>query len=80
MESENHIVRPDLNRAKRKGVPEVNGYGRGDLLVQINVWIPKNLDKEEKKIFEKMEQSDTFTPRPEKGENSFFHRMKNFFE
>jgi len=61
-------------------VPEVNGYGRGDLLVQINVWIPKHLEKEEKKIFEKMEQSDSFTPRPENSENGFFHRMKNFFE
>jgi len=67
-------------RLRGKGVPEVNGYGRGDLLVQINVWIPKHLEKEEKKIFEKMEQSDSFTPRPENSENGFFHRMKNFFE
>lgn len=67
-------------RLRGKGVPEVNGYGRGDLLVQINVWIPKQLEKEEKKIFEKMEQSDSFTPRPDKSENGFFHRMKNFFE
>jgi len=67
-------------RLRGKGVPEVNGYGRGDLLVQINVWIPKQLDKEEKKLFEKMEQSDSFTPRPDKSENGFFHRMKNFFE
>jgi len=67
-------------RLRGKGVPEVNGYGRGDLMVQINVWIPKSLDKEEKKVFEKMEQSDTFTPRPDKSESGFFNRMKNFFE
>jgi molecular chaperone DnaJ len=67
-------------RLRGKGVPEVNGYGRGDLLVQINVWIPKTLDKEEKKTFEKMEQSDTFTPQPDKSENGFFNRMKNLFE
>ena len=67
-------------RLRGKGVPEVNGYGRGDLLVQINVWIPKTLEKEERKVFEKMEQSDTFTPRPDKSEHSFFNRMKNFFE
>jgi molecular chaperone DnaJ len=67
-------------RLRGKGVPEVNGYGRGDLLVQINVWIPKSLDKEERKMFEKMEQSDTFTPRPDKTEHGFFNRMKNFFE
>jgi molecular chaperone DnaJ len=67
-------------RLRGKGVPEVNGYGRGDLLVHINVWIPKSLDKEEKKVFEKMEQSDTFTPRPDKSDSGFFNRMKNFFE
>ncbi len=67
-------------RLRGKGVPEVNGYGRGDLLVQINVWIPKSLDKEERKIFEKLEQSDSFTPRPDKSENGFFNRMKNLFE
>jgi len=31
-------------------------------------------------VFEKMEQSDTFTPRPDKTEHGFFNRMKNFFE
>jgi molecular chaperone DnaJ len=67
-------------RLRGKGVPEVNGYGRGDLLVQINVWIPKSLDKEERKIFEKLEQSDSFTPKPDKSENGFFNRMKNLFE
>ena len=67
-------------RLRGKGVPEVNGYGRGDLLVQINVWIPRSLEKEERKMFEKMEQSDSFTPRPEKSENGFFNRMKNLFE
>jgi molecular chaperone DnaJ len=67
-------------RLRGKGLPEINGYGKGDLLVQINVWIPKSLEKEEKKVFEKMEQSDTFTPRPDKNEQGFFNRMKNFFE
>lgn len=67
-------------RLRGKGVPEVNGYGRGDLLVQINVWVPKNLEKDEKKAFERMAQSDSFTPRPDKTESGFFHRMKNFFE
>ena len=67
-------------RLRGKGVPEVNGYGRGDLLVQINVWIPKNLEKDEKRTMERMSDSTSFTPRPDKTENGFFHRMKNFFE
>ena len=65
-------------RLRGKGVPEVNGYGKGDLLVQINVWIPKTLDKEEKKIFEKMEHSDTFTPRPDKSESGIFQPDEKF--
>jgi molecular chaperone DnaJ len=32
-----------LLRLKGKGLPEVNSYGRGDLLVHVNVWIPKDL-------------------------------------
>jgi molecular chaperone DnaJ len=67
-------------RLRGKGIPEVNGYGRGDLLVQINVYIPRTINKEEQKMFEKMAQSDNFSPRPDKSESGFFSRMKNIFE
>ena len=67
-------------RLRGKGLPDVNGYGRGDLLVSINVWIPKNLSKEEKKTIEKFIESPNFTPAPDASEKSFFQRMKNFFE
>jgi molecular chaperone DnaJ len=67
-------------RLRGKGLPEVNGYGRGDLLVNVNVWIPKNLNKEESKIFEKFKESDSFTPDPDKNDKGFFDRMKGYFE
>ncbi len=67
-------------RLRGKGVPDVNGYGKGDLLVNINVWIPKNLSNEEKKIFEKLNGSENFIPKPQHNEKGFFSRMKNFFE
>ena len=67
-------------RLRGKGLPEVNGYGRGDLLVNVNVWIPKNLNKEESKIFEKFKESDSFTPDPDKNYKGFFDRMKGYFE
>jgi len=67
-------------RLRGKGLPEVNGYGRGDLLVNVNVWIPKNMNKEELKIFEKFKDSDSFTPDPDKNDNGFFERMKGYFE
>ncbi|MCW3788453.1 molecular chaperone DnaJ [Plebeiibacterium sediminum] len=67
-------------RLRGKGLPEVNSYGRGDLLVKINVWIPKDLSKDEKKAMEKMAESDNFTPKPSSQEKGFFSRMKNMFE
>jgi molecular chaperone DnaJ len=67
-------------RLRGKGLPEVNGYGRGDLLVNVNVWIPKTMTKEEAKIVEKFRESETFTPKPDKDDKGFFERMKGYFE
>ena len=35
-------------RLKSKGIPSINGYGAGDLLVHVNVWTPKTLNKKQK--------------------------------
>jgi molecular chaperone DnaJ len=67
-------------RLRGKGLPEVNGYGRGDLLVNVNVWIPKSINKDELKIFEKFKESESFTPDPDKNDRGFFERMKGYFE
>jgi molecular chaperone DnaJ len=67
-------------RLRGKGLPEVNGYGHGDLLVNINVWVPKNLNKDERKIIEKFAESSSFTPNPDKSDKSFFERMRGIFE
>ncbi|MFO7371028.1 MAG: molecular chaperone DnaJ [Bacteroidales bacterium] len=67
-------------RLRGKGLPEVNTYGKGDLLVSINVWIPKSLTRDERKILEKLEESPNFKPNPGSGDRNFFDRMKNYFE
>jgi molecular chaperone DnaJ len=67
-------------RLRGKGLPEVNGYGNGDLLVNINVWVPRTLTKDEKKIIEKFAESSSFTPAPDKSDRSFFERMRGMFE
>ncbi len=67
-------------RLRGKGLPEVNGYGRGDLLVNVNVWIPKSMNKDELKLFEKLKDSDSFIPAPDKNDKGFFERMKGYFE
>ena len=65
-------------RLRNKGLPDVNGYGKGDLLVRVNVWIPKNLNKEERKTFEKYLDAPNFEPKPSKSEKNFFEKMKDF--
>ena len=66
-------------RLKGKGLPSVNAYGKGDLLVHINVWTPQNLSKEEKKFFENSKTSETFTPNPNRNDKSFFDRVREMF-
>lgn len=66
-------------RLKGKGLPSINSHGKGDLLVNINVWTPKNLSKEEKNILEKLDKSENFIPRPSSSDKSFFDRMKEYF-
>lgn len=66
-------------RLKGKGLPDVNGYGKGDQLVNVNVWTPKNLSKEEKKILEKLKNSENFIPNPTSKDKSYFERMREFF-
>jgi molecular chaperone DnaJ len=66
-------------RLKGKGLPDVNGYGRGDLLVRVDVWIPKNYSKEEKKILEGLQTSENFKPKPTGKDRSFFEKMKDMF-
>ena len=66
-------------RLRGKGVPSINGYGSGDLLVHANVWTPKTLDKKQKDFFESMRENDHFEPKPENSEKSFFDRVKDMF-
>ena len=65
-------------RLRGKGLPEVNGYGKGDIIVNISVYVPKELSKEEKEALTKFKESDNF-----KGDaatkRSIFQRFKNYF-
>jgi molecular chaperone DnaJ len=67
-------------RLRGKGLPELNGYGKGDLLVNISVWVPRNLSKEETAILEKLRGSENFDPKPTREDKNFFERMKSYFE
>ena len=66
-------------RLKGKGFPDVNGYGKGDLLVNVHVWVPKHLTKEEKEMLEKLKHSANFRPDPSTHDKNYFDRMRDFF-
>jgi molecular chaperone DnaJ len=66
-------------RLRGKGLPDVNGYGYGDLLVYIQIWTPRKVDKQERELLEKMRVSDSFKPNPNKEDRNFFERMKKIF-
>lgn len=67
-------------RLKNKGLPDVNGYGRGDMLVSLQLWTPTHLSSEEKKQLEQLRTSKNFHPNPGKHNRNFFDRMKEFFQ
>ncbi|MGE4587696.1 MAG: molecular chaperone DnaJ [Mangrovibacterium sp.] len=67
-------------RLRGKGLPDINGYGRGDLLVRIHAWIPKKINAEERKMLEKLQQSDNFQQTPGTGDKNFFEKMRDIFE
>lgn len=66
-------------RLRGKGMPSLNGYGTGDLLVHVNVWTPRTLTKEQREFFESMMTESNFEPAPEKSDKSFFEKVKDMF-
>ncbi len=66
-------------RLQGKGLPDVHSRNVGDLIVNVNVWTPKTLNKEEKEIIESLKEHENFTPKPGKNERSVFSRVRQFF-
>jgi molecular chaperone DnaJ len=67
-------------RLRGKGLPRLNHYGKGDILVNVNVWTPQSLTSDEKKMLENLRKSQGFTPKPGKKDKSFMDRIKEIFE
>lgn len=69
-----------LLRLKGKGLPSVNSYGRGDLIIYVNMYVPTRLNKEEKETLESLREAANFQPGADNAKkSSFFDRMKDFF-
>ena len=66
-------------RLRGKGLPVVNGYGNGDLLVYVNVWIPKKVTKDDEKLLQELNKSESFKPNPDNDDRSFFKKLRDYF-
>ena len=66
-------------RLRGKGLPSLNGYGKGDIVVNISVYIPETLSKDEKKAIEGFRNSENFHP-SESIKEKIFRRFKSFFD
>jgi len=66
-------------RLQGKGLPAVQGYGKGDQLIHVNIWTPKKLSSREKELLEEMKELANFKPSPGKSEKGFFDKMKDYF-
>ncbi len=66
-------------RLRGKGISSINSYGKGDLLVHVNVWTPKTLSKKQREFFEEMQNDEHFQPKPDNTDKSFFEKVKDMF-
>lgn len=66
-------------RLAGKGLPSIEGYGKGDMFIHINVWTPQKLTPEQKAFFEKQLEEDAMKPEPTGKEKTFFDKVKDLF-
>jgi molecular chaperone DnaJ len=66
-------------RLRGKGIPDVNGYGTGDLLVNISIYVPESLNRDEKDALQKMEESNNFKPTTSMKEK-IFQKFRNWMD
>jgi molecular chaperone DnaJ len=67
-------------RLRGKGLPAVQGYGygTGDLVVKISVYIPEKINAQERQALESLKGSPDFTP-TESQRKQIFDKYKNYF-
>ena len=68
-----------VQRLRGKGLPSVNGYGRGDVYVKILVWIPRKLKGAEKEAVERLAASSSVKPDPSREDRALFEKESQYF-
>jgi molecular chaperone DnaJ len=67
-------------RLKDKGLPVVQSYEKGDMLVHINIWSPKEVSREGRELLDKLAKLKEFQPNPSPSDRSFFDKMRDLFQ
>jgi molecular chaperone DnaJ len=71
-------------RLRGKGMPDVNGRGRGDLFATVQVRTPRKLSKEQRRLLDELAKAlpaEKFQPRQreDEDERNLFDRVKDMF-
>ncbi|MDR0332922.1 MAG: molecular chaperone DnaJ [Dysgonamonadaceae bacterium] len=66
-------------RLRNKGLPSLNGFGTGDELVNVNVYVPEKLTDKEKQAIEEFKESPSFVP-SSSAKQSILSRFKKMFD
>ncbi|TVR61977.1 MAG: molecular chaperone DnaJ [Gemmatimonadales bacterium] len=69
-------------RLRGEGIPDLNGRGRGDLLIRVRVWTPTSLSREQEDLFRRLREVEEDAPVrvDEAGERKgFWSRVKEAF-
>ncbi len=61
-------------RMRNKGLPHLNGYGKGDELIQVLVWVPDKLSDEEKELLKRL--AEIQGDKPAKSDKGFFDKLR----
>ncbi len=66
-------------RLRGKGLPSINRYGTGDLLVNVSVYVPESLSSEERKIIEQLQDAKNMDASPSI-KNRIFSKIRHMFD
>jgi molecular chaperone DnaJ len=68
-------------RMRERGIPDLNSNKRGDQMIRVHVWTPRDLTDEEVDMLEELDESPNFQPNPDTDgpKKSFFNRVRDVF-
>ncbi|MCS7189906.1 MAG: DnaJ C-terminal domain-containing protein, partial [Bacteroidia bacterium] len=69
----------EIFRINGKGIPRYGSRKKGDLLVQVHVWVPRKIDRNERQLLEEMRKYKAFIPATKRPEKGFLHRLRKLF-